>query len=380
MTLRFLDLFAGIGGMRRGLEDAGMRCVGYVERDKFARLSYEAIFQTKGEWFADDIQTVRADAMPTADIWTFGFPCQDLSVAGKHKGFGGERSSLFFRVLELANARPETDRPEWLVAENVGGFLFSNRGYDFLAAQIALAEIGYDCEWEVCNATAFGIPQHRERVFLVGHSRNYGRRTLFPLHIDRRDTPASTHPGASHPKVTSPIPGSPLIEPGASEFEEEFIASAVATPGFLRKHQRRRFKEPDQPMFTLTSMDTHGVLVTRRGRGQNAQFTLRDVATCLDASYHKGLDARQMRTGVLVGARDWVHCEDGVLLREPRIRRLTPRECWRLMGRTDGEFDRAKAAHVSETQLYKQAGNSVVPQIVTALGQRIVEESHSSRP
>ncbi|OPG16979.1 DNA (cytosine-5-)-methyltransferase [Ferroacidibacillus organovorans] len=379
MTLRFLDLFAGIGGMRRGLEDAGMQCVGYVERDKFARLSYEAIFQTKGEWFADDIQTVRADAMPDADIWTFGFPCQDLSVAGKHQGFGGERSSLFFHVLQLVRVRPETDRPEWLVAENVGGFLFSNRGYDFLAAQIALAEIGYDSEWEVCNATAFGIPQHRERVFLVGHARSCGRRTLFPLHIDRRDTPASTHPGASDPKVTSPIPGPPVIEPGASEFGEEFIASAVATPGFLRKHQRRRFKEPDQPMFTLTSMDTHGVLVTRRGRGQNAQFTLRDVATCLDASYHKGLDAHQVRTGVLVAASGWVQGEDGVLLREPRIRRLTPRECWRLMGRTDEEFDRAKAAHVSETQLYKQAGNSVVPQIVTALGQRIVEESHSSR-
>lgn len=169
------------------------------------------------------------------------------------------------------------------------------------------------------------------------------------------------------------------MEPGASDFAEEWIAAAVATPGFLRKHQRRRFKEPDAPMFTLTSMDTHGVLVTRRGRGQNARFTLRDVATCLDASYHKGLDAHQMRTGVLVGARDWVQRENGVLLREPRIRRLTPRECWRLMGRTDEEFDRAKAAHVSETQLYKQAGNSVVPQVVTALGQRIVEESHSSR-
>lgn len=100
MTLRFLDLFAGIGGMRRGLEDAGMQCVGYVERDKFARRSYEAIFQTKGEWFADDIQTVCADTMPEADIWAFGFPFQDLSVAGKQLGFGANEAACSFACLQ----------------------------------------------------------------------------------------------------------------------------------------------------------------------------------------------------------------------------------------------------------------------------------------
>lgn len=399
MPLQFLDLFAGIGGMRRGLEDAGMQCVGSVERDKFARLSYQAIFQTKGEWLADDIQTVEAGSMPKADIWTFGFPCQDLSVAGKQKGFRGERSSLFFCVLELAGARPEADRPEWLVAENVGGFLFSNRGYDFLAAQIALAQIGYDCEWEVCNATAFGIPQHRERVFLVGHSRNRGRRTVFPLDNDRADSPEPTRqrtdPSESQPPVSCPF----VIEPGNCDALDGFVASAVATPGFLRKHQRRRFKEPDHPMFTLTSMDTHGVLVTRRGRGPDAQWVPRDVATCLDASYHKGLDAHQMRTGVLVkpaallpnDAKQTARVSEPIgctparrdhhggavakILLDARIRRLTPRECWRLMGRTDAEFDCAKAAGVSDTQLYKQAGNSVIPQIVTAIGRRIVEQT-----
>lgn len=128
MPLQFLDLFAGIGGMRRGLENARMQCVGSVERDKFARLSYQSIFQTKGEWSADDIHTVEPDSMPGADIWTFGFPCQDLSVAEKRQGFGGERSNLFFKVLDLVRTRPEADRPEWLVAENVVGFLSSNQG------------------------------------------------------------------------------------------------------------------------------------------------------------------------------------------------------------------------------------------------------------
>lgn len=371
-----------------------MACVGYVERDKFARRSYAAIFNTEGEWFTGDIRTVDTRNIPQADVWAFGFPCQDLSVAGKQQGFGGERSSLFFTVLHLIAALKEGDRPEWLLAENVGGFLFCNRGYDFLAAQVALDEIGYDCEWDVLNATSFGIPQHRERVFLVGHSRTRGRRTVFPLRLDRADLAKATGEGTPDQTKKSCDVTKPCMEHQEQQF------SAVSTPSFKRKHQRRRFKLPDAPMFTLTSMNPHGVLVTRQGRGPDATWLKRDVATCLDASYHKGLDAHQMRTGVATqrpvahlpsdsGQTGRVFDPSGVaptqlnhhggaiakVLVETRIRRLTPRECWRLMGRTDAEFDRAQAAGISDTQLYKQAGNSVVPQIVTAIGRRIVELS-----
>lgn len=186
----FLDIFAGIGGMRRGLEASGHTCVGYIEWDKYARKSYEAIFDTEGEWSATDVTTVTAGELPHADIWTFGFPCQDLSVAGKQQGFSGNRSSLFFTVIDLIRNTEERDRPEWLIAENVMGFFSSNRGYDFLAAQVALDEIGYDVEWEVFNATQFGIPQNRQRVFIVGHSRRYGRREVFPLTVDDVKTTA----------------------------------------------------------------------------------------------------------------------------------------------------------------------------------------------
>ncbi|KUO95806.1 DNA cytosine methyltransferase [Ferroacidibacillus organovorans] len=404
MPLQFLDLFAGIGGMRRGLEDAGMQCVGSVERDKFARLSYQAIFQTEGEWSADDIQTVEPGSMPKADIWTFGFPCQDLSVAGKRQGFGGERSSLFFKVLDLVRARPEDHRPEWLVAENVVGFLSSNRGFDFLTAQVALAEIGYDCEWDVFNATSFGIPQHRARVFLVGHARNRGQRKVFPLLLDTTN-PSGATANRAESKGRSAIEPEYPVTSCTKATSNDLILSAVASPGFLRKQQRRRFKEPHEPMYTLTAMEPHGVLVTRKGRGQGALWVHRDVATCLDASYHKGLDAHQMRTGVMVrtiarlpndtGQTGRIFNPDGLaptllnhhggavakILLDARIRRLTPRECWRLMGRTDAEFDCAKAAGVSDTQLYKQAGNSVIPQIVTAIGRRIAAQTpeHTSQ-
>ena len=396
IPLRFLDLFAGIGGMRRGLEDAGMSCVGFVEQDKFARRSYSAIFQPEGEWSADDIRTVDARSMPQAHVWTFGFPCQDLSVAGSRQGFGGERSSLFFTVLDLIKTLPEDARPEWLLAENVGGFLSSNRGYDFLAAQVALDEVGYDCEWDVLDATSFGIPQHRERVFLVGHSRTRGRRTVFPLRIGRTD------PVDAIGERTE-CPGQAKGDDAVTDTRDRDpnpVFSAVATPGFLKKHQRRRFKDPSEPMYTLTAMDPHGVLVTRQGRGSEATWTVRDVATCLDASYHKGLDAHQMRTGVAMQrpiarlpndsgqtgrvfdpsglAPAHSNHKGGAIAKVPvemRIRRLTPRECWRLMGRAYAEFDRAKAAGGSDTQLYKQAGNSVVPPIVAAIGRRMVERT-----
>lgn len=95
--MRFIDMFAGIGGFHLGMGQAGHQCVGWVEWDKFARQSYQAIHNVKGVWNASDIRTVRASELPRADCWCFGFPCQDISVAGKQKGFtAGKRSSLFF--------------------------------------------------------------------------------------------------------------------------------------------------------------------------------------------------------------------------------------------------------------------------------------------
>lgn len=96
--MTFIDFFAGVGGFRRGLELAGHKCLGFCEYDKYAVQSYRAIHDTEGEWYAKDIRTVRAADIPRADIWCAGFPCQDISVAGKQLGFRGKRSSLFFTV------------------------------------------------------------------------------------------------------------------------------------------------------------------------------------------------------------------------------------------------------------------------------------------
>lgn len=177
--LTFIDLFCGMGTARLGFEQNGWECVYSVEFDKHKRKIYEIIFGKEPEGV--DICNVNGSDLPRATAWVFGFPCQDISVAGKQTGFDGHRSSLYFEVMRLLSEIQEENRPQWLLAENVKNFLSVNNGYDFLAAQIAMDALGYDCEWNLLNSKNFGVPQNRERVFLIGHSRRFGRREVFPL-------------------------------------------------------------------------------------------------------------------------------------------------------------------------------------------------------
>ena len=166
--MKFIDFFAGIGGFRRGMELAGHECVGFCEFDKFATASYISMHlltdeQRKalkdipikkrqkeilkeeyrnGEWYANDIRRVYAGDIPKADCWCFGFPCQDISVAGKQAGFQGNRSSLFFRVMYLIGQLKEEDKPAYLFIENVKNLLSVNGGWDFARLLIEMEQGG----------------------------------------------------------------------------------------------------------------------------------------------------------------------------------------------------------------------------------------------
>lgn len=209
--MKFIDFFAGIGGFRRGMELAGHECVGFCEFDKFATASYISMHlltdeQRKaleelplkkrqkeilkdeyrnGEWYANDIRRVCADNIPKADCWCFGFPCNDISVAGKQLGFRGKRSSLFFRVMYLIGQLKEEDKPTYLFIENVKNLLSVNGGWDFARLLIEMEQGGYDAEWEVLNSKDFGVPQNRERCFIIGHLRGRSTAKVFP--IERTD-------------------------------------------------------------------------------------------------------------------------------------------------------------------------------------------------
>ncbi len=205
--MKFIDLFAGVGGFRRGMELAGHKCVGFCEWDKFAAMSYTSMHlingeqrsrlskmslkqrqkeilkeeYRNGEWYSADVRLIRGDNIPKADCWCFGAPCQDFSIAGKRAGLSGDRSSLIREVFRILKEIPEENRPEWLIYENVKGMLSSNRGGDFGAILLEMGELGYDTEWQLFNTKNFGVPQNRERVYTVGHLRNRGRKQIFPL-------------------------------------------------------------------------------------------------------------------------------------------------------------------------------------------------------
>ena len=192
--MKFIDMFAGIGGFRTGLENAGHECVGYIEWDKYARQSYEAIYDTKGEFTENDIQEAKGKELPDADIWTFGSPCQDISVAGKQAGLkDGKASSMFFEVIRLLEERianTET-QPSYLIMENVKNLLSSNGGRDFTTVLFEMDKVGYDAEWAVLNSSDV-VPQNRERVYIVGHFRGESTKQVFP--ISRESKAPSSRP------------------------------------------------------------------------------------------------------------------------------------------------------------------------------------------
>ena len=181
--MKFIDFFAGIGGIRLGLEQAGHECVGFCEWDKFARTAYKAMYDTEGEWECHDVRTASSMELPKADLWCFGFPCQDISVAGKQKGLQeGERSGLFYEVMRLLAGLRQEDRPKWILVENVKNLLSIGGGFDFARLLVEVGGYGYSTiEWQLINSKDYGVPQNRERVFIVGHHGNGSGRKVFPI-------------------------------------------------------------------------------------------------------------------------------------------------------------------------------------------------------
>jgi DNA (cytosine-5)-methyltransferase 1 len=172
--IRVASFFSGIGGFDLGFERAGMKVVFQVEINKFCQKVLMKHWPGVPIW--DDINTLRPEIIPAAELWCGGFPCQDLSLAnqGKRKGLEGARSGLFYKFAQLIEIR----RPKWIVIENVPGLLNSHSGTDFKIFLETLDEFGYGVSWRVLDAKYFGTPQRRRRVYIVG---SFG--TLFSAQV-----------------------------------------------------------------------------------------------------------------------------------------------------------------------------------------------------
>lgn len=419
--MQFIDFFAGIGGFRKGMELAGHKCVGFCEFDKFATASYISMHlltqkqreslekvplkkrqkeilkeeYRNGEWYANDIRRVYARDIPRADCWCFGFPCQDISVAGKQIGFQGNRSSLFFRVMYLIGQLEEENKPTYLFIENVKNLLNVNGGWDFARLLAEMDREGYDAEWQVLNSKDFGVPQNRERCFIIGHLRGRSTAKVFPVegtdgensvqivgHKDgyRRNTqvfaPEALDTGQGGERghhVTLPCfidlcyEGSQMTEQarclkaryykGMANHagQDSRIAIPVLTPDRAEKRQNgRRFKDDGEPMFTLTGQDRHGIAIEVKEA----------TAKTLDTSCNQGIFV-QVSDELIVYAVWYEKLQCYIA-----IRKLTPKECFRLQGWADDYFEKAAFVN-SDSQLYKQAGNGVTVNVICEIAKKL---------
>ena len=390
MTLTFLDFFSGVGGFRHGLELAGMKCIGFCEKDKFARKSYEAMYDTKGEWFHDDITTIDSTRIPKADLWCAGSPCQNVSIAGKRAGLYGERSGLFFTFVELIKSQKEEDKPEWVLLENVKGLLSSGGGRDYLDYLSILDESGYDLEWQVFNSKDYGVPQNRERIYTIGHLRRKGRRQVLPISRESSSHLKQLIGGMQSYRVYDPSgiattlvgeggglgakTGLYLIDQSLTEPKltvEARCLTARYTAGATKRTAMNSGVLEVQPILT------QGIKV-RNGTKQGYQLAV--VGDSVDLSYPSSL-TRRARVGRGIAHNLSCSCQMGAVVwkgRVVKIRRLTPKECFRLQGFSDDLFEKAKAVN-SDAQLYKQAGNGVTVPVVYAIGCAILSSKYHQK-
>ncbi len=417
--LTFLDLCSGIGGFRLGLESAGHKCVGYCEYDKFARASYEAMYDTEGEWKADDVTKLKPSDVPRADIWCFGFPCQDISVAGKQRGLVGKRSGIYFNIIDLLKGKEESDKPTYLFVENVKNLLSINAGFDFATVLSEMGEAGYDCRWQVLNSKDYGVPQNRERVFIIANLRSRGRREILSLRGKNKaalnqiiggmqgyrvydsqgvSTTLIGNAGGMGAKTGLYFIDQSKVAPKVTDTARCLTARYTAgmvnhtamnsavmevhpvlTPERMEKRQNgRRMKEDGEPMFTLTSQDRHGVYFCEKPvksvKVKNATKTGYEEAHLGDGIVlaYPNSDTRRGRVGKGCSQTLDTGCQMGTLMRCGRIRRLTPKECFRLQGFPDELYERAASVN-SDSQLYKQAGNAVTATVAYALAMCLPE-------
>jgi DNA (cytosine-5)-methyltransferase 1 len=438
--LKVRTLFSGIGSPERALKDLKIpyELVDFCEVDKYAVKSYCAVHEVNPDKNLGDITKVWGRNLPYADLLVWGFPCTDISVAGKQAGIveGETRSGLYYEGLRILK---ET-KPKYSIIENVKNLTGKKFKAEFEQMLKDIEELGYNNYWQVLNAKDYGIPQNRERVFIVSIRKDIDTNTfMFPKGFDNGlrlkdflENEVDEKYYISQDKVNKIINSNfiqerTMIQNGegncqtllARDYKDpKCVAIPCITPDRVEKRQNgRRFKEDGDPMFTLTSQDRHGILQIsespmpeliggvgeinfgKQYRQGNRIYSSEKTAMCLMAqpvgntggySYlykvavkeatKKGYseavvgdsiniqfpnsETRRGRVGHEVAQTLETSCNQATLTHDYRIRKLTPKECWRLMGFKDEDFQKAVDSGVSNSQLYKQAGNSIVSNVL----------------
>ena len=410
--IKVLSLFSGIGAFERAFCRIGLdwELVNYCEIDRYASMSYAMVNQCSESLNLRDVRAVTAETVRDrqVDLITYGFPCQDISIAGKQQGFvnnDGEstRSGLFFEALRIIKEL----QPRYAIAENVKALTSQKFKNEFATVLSSLEEAGYNNYWRVLNAKDYGIPQNRERVFIVSIRRDVDEGDFQfpdkePLMLRLRDMLEPAESVDEKYYLSTEREGvRRLIAELESRYSLPTAARIGETPALCqigniakdpnREHIQDRIYDPLELAPTLNTVGGGNLEpkiiidgLTRDTQKQRARvFNPSGIAASLIATDYKEPPQISVIGQPKGGEKGRVVDRDGIgyiltatEYKDPlkiaekgacgiRIRKLTPRECWRLMGFMDEEFDSVHG--ISNSQLYKQAGNSIVVNVLSAL-------------
>ena len=337
--LKVFEAFAGVGSQRMALKNLGIehKVVGICEIDKFALKSYEAIHGDCPNF--GDISKIDVNDLPNMDLFTYSFPCQDLSIAGKRKGLGeGTRSGLLYECEKII----EVKKPKYLLLENVKNLVGKKFKNDFDKWLNYLEGLGYKNYWKVLNAKDYGVPQNRERVFVVSIL-NDNQGYEFPKSI----------------KLTKCIKD--ILEDGVDEkFYMNKPFKLVDKGRIKAEFTEINFEQTKR----IHGTDSYFQALAAQDRGIN-NILVKAELTC----YNNNQVNRILGDEGICSTLDTMqggHREPKIL-EGYRVRKLTPLECWRLMSFSDEDFFKTKSAGLSNSQLYKQAGNSIVVKVLEGI-------------
>lgn len=344
--LNVLSLFSGIGAFEKALEREKVlfKVMNFCEIDKYAVKSYCAIHGVPEQINLRDVSTVNTAELHDVNLITYGFPCQDISAAGHQKG-------LFFAALKII----KDTKPEYAIAENVKALTSKKFTAEFATVLESLEQAGYNNYYKVLNAKDFGVPQNRERVFIVSIRKDVDFKFTFPVGEPLKLRLAD------------------LLE---NEVDPKFYLSdeqikRIKTSSYCQNQRRiqskewcdtlcsRDWKDPKcvkvKQAFNIVD-NNNGFTNPQRGRVYDTD----GLSPCLSTMQGGGLEPKILKVGNC-------HPNGKVATDNFRIRKLTPLECWRLMGFDDDDFYKAQNVGISNSQLYKQAGNSIVVNVLQAI-------------
>lgn len=394
-TYKYFSTFTGIGGFEIGIHKAipNAVCVGYSEIDKYATQIYQRRYPNHKNY--GDITKINEKELPDFDLLVGGFPCQSFSIAGKRGGFSDTRGTLFFDIARIIKHK----KPRILLLENVKGLLSHANGQTFRTIITTLDELGYDAQWQLLNSKNFGVPQNRERVYIVGHLRGTPRPQVFPFTRENETTDRALFADESQyrreGKLREYKGTSPTINTGGGGGHLPLVIQKARGKNKGGTHEIAPTITGNSYQDNNHLVDIKHHTVAQRGRYDKTGKTVQTLEPRFDGltntltSVEKdNMIAKTVRAGGRGSPhgskQNWDTYET-----EYGIRRLTPKECERLQAYPDnwtsigidiGKHGAEYTAHIiSDRQRYKVLGNGVTTNVVATIMERIVNGETKGR-